>query len=291
MTRTVLALNIKSQLADGSWPLVAQGAFEPFATGSQAAADAGTVNTSAAATTALGLTAQTDLNTTFIADFLSLMNSGVDSFLSLFTNVGGGNVTWSGTTYNFSGTPAAGSVTWTVAEQEATIALFNAAGTALLAAQTAATAAAAGTYASYLWAAALTAIQTAITDFGLIASTATNGIAHSFSNQTFTVGTLQLSGTPSASATVTQAIEEALITLCNTCGTAVLAAVAAVTAAQTAQAALSTATNLVVTDLAAFTGTIPNVVVSADTGAVPHSAAIATALSAISSTFKTTQPA
>jgi hypothetical protein len=169
-----------------------------------------------------------------------MATTATNGLVALFNLASGGSVVYTGATEQYSGTPGASAPTWTTALQIAMIALFNAAGAAIVAAVAALGTANSATYALGPTPAAVALLATALADFKLIATTATNGLVAIFNNQTFTAGTCQLSGTPGSSVTPSQAVQEALIAILNTYGTAIVAANVAIAAVAATQASLTT---------------------------------------------------
>jgi hypothetical protein len=119
---------------------------------------------------------------------------------------------------------------------------------------------------------------TCVTDYTTVANQATYGLVHLLNNQTFTAGTLQLSGTPGASATLTVAQQQSLIAACNALGTALLANQAAANTANTDVTTVSTDLATIYTDVAALgTSTINTAITAANTsiqGAVTTAATL-----------------
>jgi hypothetical protein len=291
MSRVAVAFNVLNSTFGSYLFSNIGGIVDPLAAAVTGAADAATAHTAAVAaqtamtalTTLIG-TAYSDLataNTAAIAfgtAFDAMINTATNGLLALL-NTNGGTCTYSSTTKQISGTPAASGITWTAAEQIAQIALFNTCGADMATAVADLATANADTYALGPTPAAVTALATAKTDFGLIATTATNGLIAIMASTslTYTASTGQLSGTnPSSSETPTQAVCEALITIINTAGAAVVTALADVAAIQVNTSAASTDmgtvttdlttvvtdTATVVTDLAAAAGPAQDVVVS-----------------------------
>jgi hypothetical protein len=194
-----------------------------------------------------------------------------NTLTSLFQNVSGGTVAYNSTTLQFSGAPASTSATWTAAQQIANIALWNTMGTAILAAAADMVTAAADTYTLKGAAADSTAAALAVTDVKLIATTATDGLSAIFtSTASYTAGTMQYSGTPATSATVTQTVQEALITIINTGGNKLALAQTAINADAATMATLANAI--------AGTGTVYDVVISVNTANITTSGSLRTTL-------------
>jgi hypothetical protein len=232
---------------------------DPLAGGALAVPAAATASAAAVALSTAYGTAGTDMATAntvavdFGAAFDAMVNTATDGLLAL-VNTGGGTCTYSTSTKQISGTPAASGIALTAAVQTAFIALFNTCGTYMTAAVTDLATANADTYALGSTPAAVTALGTAKTDFGLTATTATNGFIAIFASTTltYTASTGQLTGTnPSSTETPTQAVVEALIALVNTAGAAVVTALADIAVTAAAQATLALGVTSGVTDTAA----------------------------------------
>lgn len=91
-----------------------------------------------------------------------------------------------------------------------------------------------------------------VTDFTTLADQATYGLATLFNNQTWTAGSLQLSGTPGSSVTLTVTQQESVIAAVNALGTAILGNQTAANTSTTDIGAVSTDLGIIYTDVNAL---------------------------------------